>query len=341
MPNPLSALAAAIRGPRPQAGAAAITRADRILGGLVALVLVGALVAFAVIYLRPPGQQDLVFETTDASAITAGQNVRVAGITVGKVTSTKLLADRVVVRARIDDDVHIGDLSRIEVRLLTPVGGYAVTLIPHGATRAADGKIPKDRVRVPYSVADVLQVVPRVTDDVSGSTVRANLLEVGQALQGQPDAVRALAGGLESVARTLDDQRIQAHRVAALAREYMTQVNASREFVFTLLGKIDRVVTEYRITRAGFNRAFDLFGDVLLRLGPLQKFYLDRADRIGEHVQSLRDLVTDANTRIGPAIDDLMKLRGLLMAWARPSAATAGDRAWAGDVCIPVPGQEC
>ena len=63
---------------------------DGVIGAVVLLVVVALLGTLAVIYLRPPGQKSITFEVTDASAIEPGEDVRVAGISVGKVSEVTL-----------------------------------------------------------------------------------------------------------------------------------------------------------------------------------------------------------------------------------------------------------
>lgn len=303
------------------------------------VVVLAVLATFAYLYVSPPSQKDLVFLTKDASAINDGEYVRVAGINVGKVTDVALTGDVVTVKARISSSTYLGDQSRVEVRMLTPVGGYAISVISLGS-RPLSSSIPSERVRVPYTIGDVLQSVPSVTDRVDSPTVHANLEQLSRALQSNPGSLRSMVDGLNSVAGVLDQQREQVRTIADLANEYLQRLNESRGFVFTLIDKIDQVATTYHISHAGFNRAFDLFGDWLARITPLMRFYLNHAPEIGGHVQYLRDLVARMQQSIGTTMDRLMTLRGQLLEIVGPkSDAERGN--WMGTVCIPVPGQEC
>lgn len=312
---------------------------DRLVGVAVVGVVLVVLATFAYLYAYPPSQKDLEFRTQDASVIGVGEAIRVAGIDVGKVTEVALGGDSVTVKARIDSSTFLGDHSRVEVRMLTPVGGYAISVISLGDT-PLEGDIPIDRVRVPYTIGDVLQSVPSVTDRVDAPTVHANLDQLSEALQGNSDSLRSMVNGLDSVAGVLDQQRDQVRTVADLASEYLQQLNQNRDFVFALIDKIDQVAMTYHINHAGFNRAFDLFGDWLARITPLMRFYLDHSPEIGQHVQYLRDLVARMQQSMGGAIDGLMALRARLLDAIGPGNS-AVERNWTSTVCIPVPGQEC
>ncbi|QTI70872.1 MlaD family protein [Gordonia polyisoprenivorans] len=315
---------------------------DALLGiGVVVLAIV-VLGVFGIIYIRPPDQKTISFETTDASAIETGADVRVAGVSVGKVSSISIGQDAVTVDARIDNNTWVGDLSRIEVRMLTPVGGYAVTLIPLGRSETA-ATIPASRVSVPYSIGDVLQQAPKVTDDVKASTVNANLAQVAQALQGNSTSLRSIVDGMNSITTVFDQQRTQVHQIAALAQEYLQTFNANREFVFDLINKIDTVVTTYNNNSAGFNYTYKLLGSILSRLMPFEKFYLEHSDLVRQNVYAIRDAILAWQKQMGPAIDGLLSLRDRLAQWIGPDGMRqlGGGTVDLNNLCIPVPGKDC
>lgn len=319
------------------------TKSDMALGAIAVAVTVVVLLVFAIIYIRPPDQRTISFQTTDSSAITTGQDVRVAGISVGKVSGIELGPDAVTVKARIDESTFVGDRSRVEVRMLTPVGGYAINLIPLGTEAAPDGVIAADRVTVPYSIGDVLQTVPDVTDEVDGDDVHANLDQVSVAMKKNPTSMREIVEGMESVTGILDRQRTQVHQIAALAAEYLQTFNANRGFVFELIRKIDIVVSTYNNTKVGFNETYRLLASALSRLRPLEKFYLENRDILHSHIADLRANVEDIQQHLGPAIDNLMELREQLAGWMTP----AGMKQFGGgtldltDLCVPIAGRDC
>ena len=312
-------------------------------GSVVVLALVIVIVLATVFYLNPLGRKTFSFRTTDASAITVGQDVRVAGIGVGSVTAVSMETDSVVVEAEIEDSVLVGSDSRIEVRMLTPVGGYAITLIPLGEIPIGDQPIPMEQVQVPYSIGDVLQAAPNTTDNVKGETVDANLDEVARALGDNPSSVGSVISGMTSIARIMDEQREQVRTVAALAAEYTQTFNANREFVFDLIRQIDIVLSTYNNTHVGFNEAYRLLGEVLMTLAPFESYYLDHKEEVLGAVNQAKSVIEDFQTTVGPTITNLETMRSQLAAWLTPDglATIAGGQLMASDICVPVPGRKC
>ncbi|MFZ2178009.1 MAG: MlaD family protein [Rhodococcus sp. (in: high G+C Gram-positive bacteria)] len=316
---------------------------DTRIGACVAVTAVLALVATAVLYMNPPGRRTVAFEATDVSAISVGQDVRVAGVSVGKVSNMELGNSAVRVTMEVEDDMVIGTESRVEVRMLTPVGGYAVTLVPLGETPVGDSVIPAGQVTVPYSIGDVLQAAPTVTDNVDGTDIDANLAQVAQALQNNPGSVESVISGMNAVARVMDHQRAQVHTVASLASEYLTTFNASRDMVFHLIREIDIVFQTYNTTHAGFNEAYRLLGHVLMTVAPYEEYYLDHREEVAAGIGQVRGMIEEFNATMGPSIDALTATRDQLANWLTPEgvAEIGGGTLMASDICIPVAGRQC
>ncbi|MFE2998616.1 MlaD family protein [Nocardia sp. NPDC059246] len=299
--------------------------------------------AAGLLYTHPLGQKTIRFETTDASSIAVGEGVRVAGISVGKVTKVSIRPATVQVEAEVSNDTFIGENSSVEVRMLTPVGGYAVTVTPAGNASLGDKIIPVDHVSVPYSIGDVLQAAPHVTDKVDGSTVDANVDQVAQALQRNSSSVGSIIAGMNSIATVMDQQREQIRTITDLASEYLQSFNGSREWVFELLQKVETVMSTYNNTHVGFNEAYRLLGDVLYRVGPIGDFYLEHKDLVKGAVDKLRAAIGDFQTTLGPALDKLAGLRDRLQTWLGPDglATIAGGSVLASGICVPIPGRAC
>ncbi|MGY4103760.1 MlaD family protein [Nocardia sp. R16R-3T] len=320
-----------------------IRHSHTLLGSFVVLVAVIALGAAALLYVRPMNQKTIRFETTDASSINVGESVRVAGIDVGKISKVSIAPSTVQVEARVSDSTFVGSDSTVEVRMLTPVGGYAVTVVPAGTVPLGDKVIPVDHVNAPYSIGDVLQAVRHTTDQVKGGTIDANIDQVAQALQHNSSSVGSIIQGMNSIASVMDQQREQVRTITDLASEYLQSFNDSREWVFELLRKAEIVVTTYDNAHVGFNEAYQLLGDTMYRVTPVMKFILEHNPQIKPMIDNLRSSISDFQTSMGPAIAQLQSLRDRLAAWLGPDglATLGGGTISASDICVPIPGRTC
>lgn len=316
---------------------------DVLLGTTVVVAACTILAAAALFYVHPPGQRSLAFETTDASSLDVGQDVRIAGISVGKVTDIAIGTETVRIEAEIDDATFIGSDTTVDVRMLTPVGGYAVTVTPNGDNALADGVIPVDHVSVPYSISDVLQAAPHVTDNVDGTVIDANIDQVADALEHNSGSIESVIDGLDSIATVMDRQRDQVRTIVNLTSEYTQTFNGSRDFVFELLRQVEIVLSTYNGVHTGFNEAYWLLGDVLTRIESLDRFYLNHKDQVRDAVNALRQTISEFQSTLGPAMDQMQGFKSQLEAVLGPDGlkAIAGEALLASNVCVPIPGRTC
>lgn len=316
-----------------------------VLTGLTAGVVVVILIVVAgYVYLSPPNKQTVTFTTRDAASLSGGEDVRVAGISVGKVAGIDLASDHVSVDLEIESDVRIGDRTRADVRLLTAVGGYFVTLVPGGQVTPTSRVIAADRVTVPYTIADTLQHLPRITSEVRGVPMEQTLAQLSDGLQHNSDSVRNLVSGMQSLAEIVDKQKHQVTSILSMASNYLTTFNSSSDFVFELIRKINVVLSAFYPYRAGFTEAYRQLGLVARRLGVVAQFYVNHEDQFYRAVSlaentagQLRDGMSDMIATLEPLRDRLMSLLGNGGAdgpWARFTLDAT-------KMCQPVPGRSC
>jgi phospholipid/cholesterol/gamma-HCH transport system substrate-binding protein len=312
--------------------------------GIVAVVLTAVIVAAAIlVYIRPPSQQLVRFVTNDVASISTGQDVRVAGVSVGKIDSIELGTDSVTVQAKIDENIFIGDRSRVAVRMLTVVGGYYTTLEPQGERPLGTAVIPTQRVSVPYSIADVLQEVPPITDAVRADDLHTSIDQVASGLTDNTESIGSMIKGLDSIASIMDQQRRQVSTTLELAQSYLETFNLNRDYVFALIKKIELVLARYHATWAGFNQTYTLLGEIIVRISPLAWFYLDNKDRLKTAVTTLRDGFQRMQSQMNPLIDQLTAVRAALEKIVGQGGLreALGNVILATDVCVPVAGRSC
>jgi len=320
-------------------------RANDFLTGLVAIGLVVVLAAgVTYFYLSPPGRQSVTFTTRDAASLSGGEDVRVAGVSVGKVSDIRLRADDVEIDLDIAGDVEVGDRSSVRVQLLTAVGGYFVSLVPAGKITDNSRTIPADRVSVPYTIADTLQELPRITDEVDGDPVESTLAQVADGLGENSASLRHLIDGLQSLSTIVDRQRRQVDSVLAMASDYTTTFSNSRDFVFELIRKVNIAFSQFYTYRAGFSEAYRQLGGVLERLGAVSTFYLNHSDQIYSAVVAARDTAQRLRDGMDAMIGNLGPLQSRLTALVAPEGAPDVNSEFVLDataMCLPVPGRTC
>ena len=243
----------------------------------------------------------------------------------------------------LDDTVRVGNRTRVKVQLLTAVGGYFVALQPSGPASEDSGTISPDRVTVPYTVADILQELPRVTDNVSGEPVDRSMMQVADGVGKNTAAFRNAMDGLQTVATIMDRQKAQVQSILSMASQYTGTFNKSRDFVMELVRKVNIALSQYYTYRYGFSEAFRQLGGVLERLGVLAQFYLNHEYEFDNGVVGLRALAKKLETSTQSVIDRLEPMRDQLMRLVGDGKHKSKDQFVidATAMCLPVPGRTC
>jgi virulence factor Mce-like protein len=307
--------------------------------GALALMTIIALVT-AMVYVSPPGQKTITFYTDDAAAIRPGDPVRIAGINVGKVKDLALESDQVRVRARVDSSAFVGDRSQVQVRMLTVVGGYYVSISPIGDTPLGAQPIPVERVTMPYSLMRTLADATKITDNVAPKPINESLNQVQQGLTGtNVESVSAVIDAGNKVMSTIENQRGQVSAILNLSNEYIGDVNNYKEELKDLVRKISIIEQSLTLYSKGLAGAMTGFGNILDGLSPIFIFYQNHRDKALTKIRDWLEKARMWSERNGVIVRSLRLARTKIERVL--GAQQAAPELLATDLCMPIPGSPC
>jgi phospholipid/cholesterol/gamma-HCH transport system substrate-binding protein len=228
----------------------------------------------------------------DASGLVAGNEVRVAGVRVGKVTDVDLAGSPagayVRVRFRLDDrDVRLGDETGATIRIKTVLGQKYLALTPAGPGRLAeDAEIPLQRTASPFDVMQAVTGLAGTLDAIDTKQLATAFSTLAQAFADTPDSVKSSLDGLSRLSKTVAD-RDAALRELIDRAERVTGVLAARDEEFR------KLVADGTALLAEVSRRRDAIHDLLVGTNAL--------------ATQLSGLVADNREQLEPA---LRQLRG-------------------------------
>ncbi|WP_280316564.1 MlaD family protein [Nocardia wallacei] len=345
--------------PRDRAVADEATKNRReIRYGIIGVVLVAALaIAAGVLYVAPLGKNTYTAELSEAQSVKAGDDIRVAGVPVGKVKSLELKPDRVLMRFTVDSEVFVGSESALDVRMLTIVGGNYVALFPSGREPLGDKAIPAERVRLPYSLVQTFQDAAQPLRQIDGDTLRRNLAALDTSIEQAPDSLRTTLDTLGTYIDALDRQRTQVSDAVAVADEYVTMYDGAKTDLGRLMDNVNLMETLVLDKQAELREGVRLLRVVVDRVAGLAPTWdsalkpklrqlfdaVPQLENLGARLepvlaavrgleQKLAELTgggatidrSDSTITVPPGVDPL--------AAVQPPAAR---------VCVPVPGKDC
>ncbi|MFB9907529.1 MCE family protein [Allokutzneria oryzae] len=228
-------------------------------------------------------------EFAESAGLAEDDEVRVAGLRVGKVVAVELAGDRVLVTFRAGD-VRLGDRTSASIRIKNLLGQKYLAVEPRGEG-ALNTPIPRDRTYSPYDVTEAFSGLSKTVDKLDTKQLADGFRALSEAFKDTPEDVRKALAGLSTLATTISS------RDAQLA---------------TLLGNTERITR----TLSGRDGEIErLLKDGNLLLGEIGKRRQSiRALLIGVRAMSkeLSGLVDDNSKQLGPALEQLEKLADVL-----------------------------
>lgn len=317
------------------------------LGVIGAVLVVLGIAAAGVLYVVPFGKTTYTAELSEAQSVKAGDDVRLAGISVGTVKSLELQPDRVVMRFTVDSDVFVGDQTALDIRMLTVVGGHYVALFPAGSAPLGDQPIPADRVRLPYSLIQTFQDATAPISQLNGDTLRRNLAALDQSIESAPDTLRTTLDTVGGYIDAIDRQRGQVSNAIAVADEYVTMYDGAKSDLGRLMDNANLLETVLLDKRAEMREAVALLSSVVRRVAALAPSWDSTLKPKAQQLADALPRLEEMGGKLEPVIAAAQSLSQKLGQLVIPDGGVAIDQSGqtiqvpASAVCIPLPGKAC
>jgi len=149
---------------------------------------------------------------SEAGGLKTGDEVRVAGVRVGKVNSIELDGNQVKVGFKIREKVNFGENSGAGVRVKTLLGDMFLELQPAGEGQMKAGAtIPVDRTESPYDVVEAFEGLADTSANIDKDQLAAALTTLADLTRSTPEEFQAALTGVSDLSRNLaaKDERIE------------------------------------------------------------------------------------------------------------------------------------
>jgi virulence factor Mce-like protein len=307
---------------------------------LVMATVIGLVVAW--VYVSPPRQQIVTFYTDDASSVAPGDTVRIAGIIVGKVKDLAIEPNQVRVRASVDRDAFVGDQSQVEVRMLTVVGGYYVTIDSLGDAPLGSRPIPLDRVTMPYSLIRTLADTTKITNNVAPRPINESINDIQQGLTGtNTDTVAEILNAGNAITQTLDRQRGELSSILELSNEYIARLNNNRELLEYMISRVAILEETLVLYGNGFAGALSGLGQIGIRLEAINRTYMPHRTEFLARVHGILGEIQTIADRNGLLVRVLRRIRGRMEGTLAAQNNGTPPELFATDLCFPTEGSRC
>jgi len=163
----------------------------------------------------------------NADGLRPGDDVRVEGISVGKVGTVKVEGAHVLVDFTVRSGLHLGGASHASIEVATVLGDLFMQVESSGpGTLPGGGTIPVSRTTVPYTLIDAFSQLGEFSDQTDLPALRTSLKTVAATLQGiAPGDAKAALTGLADVSQTLAGKQQQISRILTAAASITDTLN--------------------------------------------------------------------------------------------------------------------
>lgn len=222
---------------------------------------------------------------TEAGGLKTDDDVRIAGVKVGKVTDVDLEGGHVRVDFVITEDAAFGETTSASVRMKTILGEKYVALEPKGGGQlAADSQIPLTRTVSSYDVINAFQDLTTTTERIDTDQLAKSLTVMATEFKDSPKHVKATLDGLSRLSRTVASRDEQ---LGAL----LSRANSVTGLVASRTKQIDSLVTDADL----------LMVELAKRRQEIRTLFTNTSAL----AQQLTGLVRDNRAQLGPALKEL------------------------------------
>ncbi|MCS0635729.1 MCE family protein [Streptomyces sp. LP05-1] len=228
----------------------------------------------------------------ESSGLNPGDDVRIAGVEVGTVDAVGLDGPKVKVSFTVKG-AWIGEDSTVAIGIKTLLGSKYLAVDPRGARAQDPGRrIPISRTTSPYDVLDALGGLGTTVGQLDSARLAESFTAVSGAFRDTPPSVGTAVKGLADLSMTIGSRDAQISELLKNSDSVTRTLDAKKTRLASLLGNGRLLLAEVQDRRAAIA--------TLLR----------GATGLGTE---LKGLVRDNDATLGPALDALDRVTGVLV----------------------------
>ena len=233
--------------------------------GLIALLLFGAFNAQNLPVIGSGDTYHAAF--SEAGGIRKDDDVRIAGVRVGKVTGIELENAQVRVDFTITADAAFGPQTGASIRMKTLLGQKYVALEPKGAGQLSpESGIPLGRTVSSYDIVNAFADLTTTTEKIDTGQLAGSLDVMARELKDSPVPVRQALTGMTRLSRTIASRDDELRTLLARASSVSGVVASRNTTTAKLIKDADLLLLELQARREAIHTLFTNTSNLALQL---------------------------------------------------------------------------
>jgi phospholipid/cholesterol/gamma-HCH transport system substrate-binding protein len=191
---------------------------------------------------------------TEAAGLQKMDEVRVAGVKVGKVTGIDLAGDHIVVTLCVKG-AHLGALTHADIRIKTVLGRKYMSLTSDGdGTLNPKNHIPRSRTSSPFDVSPAFQQLAQTIGGVDTAQLATSFTVLADDFRNSPSEVRASLQGLSRLSQTIASRDAKLKELLTHAQGVTAVLQSRDQDLVGFLKEADLVLEEVKARREAIHR---------------------------------------------------------------------------------------
>jgi phospholipid/cholesterol/gamma-HCH transport system substrate-binding protein len=219
---------------------------NRLAVGVVGILIVVLAVIAAFSYDKLPfikGTTDYSAYFAEAGGIKPGSDVRVSGMSVGRVSGVKLDGTKVLVDFTVRDGVELGDRTEAAIKTETVLGNKMLEITPRGDGRL-DGTIPLERTKSPYDLPTALGDLTTTISALDTTQLSSALTTLADTFSDTPPDLRIALEGVARFSDTLNTRDAQLRNLLADANKVTAVLGKRSDQIASLVVNTNALLSE-------------------------------------------------------------------------------------------------
>lgn len=259
--------------------------------GVIALAIAFALNFHNISFLNRTTGYTAYF--AEASGLTAGIDVQVAGLKVGKVTEVVLDTNKVRVNFEVSDDIHLGDRSEAAVKTKALLGTKVLEVTTRG-DKNLSAPIPMERTHPAYQLADALGDLSTTIGELHTDDLNQSLTTLAQTFADTPTGFKIAVDGVARISHTLNERDAQLRNLLTNANKATTVLADRSHQIVDLVRDTDALLAALREQR---NSMDQISGNISALSQQLSGFIDDNRSQLRPALDKLNGVLTIVDNR--------------------------------------------
>jgi phospholipid/cholesterol/gamma-HCH transport system substrate-binding protein len=173
---------------------------------------------------------------SEAGGLKTGDEVRIAGVRVGKVDSMQLEGDKVHVGFKIKTDARLGQDTEAAIQVKTILGSMYLALVPEGGGELSHGAtIPTSRTSSPYNVVDAFTGLAKTSGNIDTGQLARSLTTLADLTRNTPASFQRALKGVSALSRVVASRDQQVNTLLKSLDRVSTVLDARDQDIVSLM----------------------------------------------------------------------------------------------------------